>query len=944
MWNIDSYPYKYIEVSKEIKKKVSAISALDNIISLGTEDGYLYSYYVNETNDGFGTSFELDEVSEEVKEGSKRGNDKILKIQIIPAQYLITLLVDKSFYMVTMDSHYTVQHIKTKEIKNNVYMYAIQKKNDLFETIDPIKICLAIATNKNIYFWRINQEFKFEEEKDESTGEARKIHFGDKIYALEWVENTLYVGTKSSYLIIDAKSGTTMDIKITCPTKEPQLSVVSNSLVSLLEKGGKVWGYNKNIDKITRICEDLVGENIRLQAHNLNLVVMSDRELRVYSPEKNIILQDFGKIMDSGAKYTAIGCKKHEVIIAYNPNPSNRKFSKTIIKILKEAPIDQQIARLLKVGEDKEAERIFYIGNKGKPNLDDLKKEFELNTGWIKFFNRLDFESASYHLINGKIDPRELIFYFGYNKYCKDLSDCLSKQPNLSIEKFIEIYVNEKHIKLDIKTTVKKAKDNLLNVINNWYWDLSKETNDDIVKFNYSSYSETHRLIKEEYKNLRISDILPLLKTITIFILADIGYHQELEKALMREQAFYQEEVAAYLMRLKKKEPLAIYYEGTGDIINSLKTWQEIGDDRAITKTISIISRSNLNKEELFKYWRWVIREKPDQVINILLQYEKTSISPETVIEFLRDWDSDQPLVLNYLSQFISKREDTSQSLHNSLAFEYIQQIYEIKNPSKDYNAKWNDEETLEMNRQNFRTFLNESNYYSASLVLNKIKNSWMMEEIILLLVKSGQHSQALESYLDKNMIKEAEEFWVNMDPKLNLITTLFEIYITRFKKWDEKCDTIKNQSLGPSEFAAANEKRQTYEASAMNLLKQYACHPSLDSIKVLELIPENWLVSKGRSYSLMKFLKTLFDHKLTLQENNAIGEGLSKIELINTECKVAEKKKAHVRITSDFIWPLCKSRLEFDKIYVYPDGTVVHKHCGIKAEKENGNLNIPFV
>jgi len=140
------------------------------------------------------------------------------------------------------------------------------------------------------------------------------------------------------------------------------------------------------------------------------------------------------------------------------------------------------------------------------------------------------------------------------------------------------------------------------------------------------------------------------------------------------------------------------------------------------------------------------------------------------------------------------------------------------------------------------------------------------------------------------------------MDPKLNLITTLFEIYITRFKKWDEKCDTIKNQSLGPSEFAAANEKRQTYEASAMNLLKQYACHPSLDSIKVLELIPENWLVSKGRSYSLMKFLKTLFDHKLTLQENNAIGEGLSKIELINTECKVAEKKKAHVRITSDFI------------------------------------------
>jgi len=69
------------------------------------------------------------------------------------------------------------------------------------------------------------------------------------------------------------------------------------------------------------------------------------------------------------------------------------------------------------------AEQIFYIGNKGKPNLITLKKEFELKNGWIKFFYHLDFENASYHLINGKIDPRELIFMFGYNKHCSDLTD-----------------------------------------------------------------------------------------------------------------------------------------------------------------------------------------------------------------------------------------------------------------------------------------------------------------------------------------------------------------------------------------------------------------------------------------------------------------------------------------------------------------------------------------
>ena len=92
---------------------------------------------------------------------------------MIPAQYMITLLVEKNFYMVSLDNHSTVQNIRTKEIKNNVYMYAVQKKNDLFESIDPMNICLAIATNKNIYFWKINQEFIFEEEKDKVTGEIK---------------------------------------------------------------------------------------------------------------------------------------------------------------------------------------------------------------------------------------------------------------------------------------------------------------------------------------------------------------------------------------------------------------------------------------------------------------------------------------------------------------------------------------------------------------------------------------------------------------------------------------------------------------------------------------------------------------------------------------------------------------------------------------------------
>lgn len=187
-------------------------------------------------------------------------------------------------------------------------------------------------------------------------------------------------------------------------------------------------------------------------------------------------------------------------------------------------------------------------------------------------------------------------------------------------------------------------------------------------------------------------------------------------------------------------------------------------------------------------------------------------------------------------------------------------------------------------------------------MVLNKIKNSWMMEEIILLLVKADQHSQALETYIDKNMDKEAEDFCLNMDSKLHLMTTLFEIYMKRFIEWDLRCETIKNQSIGSKEFASANEQRQRYENSAMNILKQHACHDSLNAMRIMMSFPDTWFVTKGRGYNLMKYLKTILDHKLTEQENNAIGEGLSQMEFRNMDHKLATKKQAFVKITSDYI------------------------------------------
>ena len=138
------------------------------------------------------------------------------------------------------------------------------------------------------------------------------------------------------------------------------------------------------------------------------------------------------------------------------------------------------------------------------------------------------------------------------------------------------------------------------------------------------------------------------------------------------------------------------------------------------------------------------------------------------------------------------------------------------------------------------------------------------------------------------------------MPADLNLVTTLFEIYMQRFIDWKEALERICNEDNKSSEFALAKKNAQRYEASAMNILKKYACHESLNTAKVLKAFPDSWQLIDRQSYNLMKYLKTVFDHKLTVKENNSIGEGLSSYEHVNIDCELSKKRTAYVKITND--------------------------------------------
>ena len=112
-----------------------------------------------------------------------------------------------------------------------------------------------------------------------------------------------------------------------------------------------------------------------------------------------------------------------------------------------------------------------------------------------------------------------------------------------------------------------------------------------------------------------------------------------------------------------------------------------------------------------------------------------------------------------------------------------------MRDSTEDYDA-----EEIKSNRelcdylQKFTTLLeNKNSKFEPSIVLQRIKGTWLFEQEILLLIKENKNKEALESFVKRNKFKEAEEFCIKQDKELRLLSTLFEIYINYYEELSHK-------------------------------------------------------------------------------------------------------------------------------------------------------------
>jgi len=186
-----------------------------------------------------------------------------------------------------------------------------------------------------------------------------------------------------------------------------------------------------------------------------------------------------------------------------------------------------------------------------------------------------------------------------------------------------------------------------------------------------------------------------------------------------------------------------------------------------------------------------------------------------------------------------------------------------------------------------------------------------MKEEFVLLLVKEKNYSAALDSYVDDKKFDKVEEFCTTQNEP-GLLTQLLTKYFEKHKKHVE----LKN-------IKEAEEFRRL----ALKLMQNQSSKNQLEPRVVLEKIPASWMF-KEQDVDLIGFLSSLFDFQLTIEENTKIAERIIQMETLNTEIEFNNLQAAYLVVREDTECQVCKGKLGFKKIRIFPHGMAFHMRC----------------
>ncbi|EAR82468.1 transforming growth factor-beta receptor-associated protein, putative (macronuclear) [Tetrahymena thermophila SB210] len=916
--------YKFKKEIKITNFKINAMDESNNNLYLGDQNGKLYKYTIYRKSTEF--------LSENPTISKQLCNQKIDLIKALPFGKDLLVIANSQLFHVDGDSLQTKQQINVGSIVNLYLNEASTHKNE---------VLVQLKNNKLIIL-------EFNINTGEFVSEKQPIlSLSDTPLTVAFLANMIYYGTKKEYFRIDLNKKTAPD---SLPSMNiafsPQIKVTDNDELLILvtnNNTGLLIGRDCNL-KPRATFEPLVRPIVQIQVQKPYLIILYENCFQIFN------MQDSKKMQE-----TEIQLGPAKRIIASQGNIIYATQQKLVM--LEEIPFETRINECFKSCKIEEAMAIFSQSvTKDNPSYKDKEEAFNIDAAWnllqvgkfreasARFENRdsmtyiRDFDIRELLALFRDLIPTDMLGKITFDNL-KNIQVIIGRQQDQQVKEFMEREAYEMLVNILERMRIKYSKPQY------------KQFANQKMTYNISQYT----LVRQE-KDLELSELQKLIDFALIKVclkrkeyskkLCDLFrgkepinckyYYDEIHKALLADQ-------------IDQKDPqiIAFFYEKFDRIKDALERWKIIGSqmqskyETPCKETIRILLEQEDSKR-IIEYLPWVIKKNYDFARQFFKDVKESVMPPEQMLNLISDgiyqpneYSLADKLAEIYLEIIITQKKVAESRFHNKLAIIYINNLFNIIPKDTKFEAARLTESGKKI-YEKFKAFYTDPNSnYEPSFLLEKVQNSWLIQEEIYFCGKSKKHIEALRKLIvDLNSHSEAENYCLqNNDMTL---TTMFHIYMDIYLSAKDlllnkdKVDITKREEF--------TNFHQTWLNRINIFLKKYSTHPQLDTLEVLKRIPDDWVLqeftsqSSGESFTandgLYSFLTQTISSSLHNRRQVSCAKNLSEMDLQNVKYNLTNAKKAYVRISEEKKCAICHKSIGDKTVCVYPNAVVADQKC----------------
>ncbi|XP_039293207.1 vam6/Vps39-like protein [Nilaparvata lugens] len=877
----------------------------DNLL-VGTKQGHLLMYSVTPRNGELKRDMQL------LRYNKTFSKKPIQQLEVVPEHNILIRLSDNvisvhDMAIINFPIITTIQ--KTKGA--TLFTMDVKKHERLTGGVAvTVRICVAVKRKLQLYYWKNSDFHEFRSD----------LTVADTPRALEWCNETIVVGLKNDYSIIElSEAAKTKELFPTGKSPEPIITKLTDNTFALAKETQSVFMNYLGDPTVTYAIK---------WSQTPNALAYDDPYLLALLPT-SVQVQTFEPVMNvqtlpvSGC--TVIRrCKQGVVYVA----------SLDHVWCLQSVPREKQIHVLL---ERKQFQLALKLTNSSENSEEDKKKNvYQIQTLYaFDLFRKKQFHDSMNEFLNLKTDPYDVIRLFPTLLPQQARGEAVSVDAGLvrledkdlesGLLALIE-YLTAVRLQMKTKGAESTSDEKLLQIIDTT---LLKYPYDVIRLFptllpqqaRGEAVSVDAGLVRLEDKDLE-SGLLALIEYLTAVRLqmktkgaestsdekllqiidttllkCYLQTNDALVAPLLRRNHCHLEETERTLKKHQKYNELVILYQTKGIHNKALEILQKQSDQsdgglKGPDWTIQYLQ--GLGKEHInliIQFSGWVLDKHPEDGLKIFTEDmpEVEQLPRPRILDYLLR--TQKSLVIPYLEHVIHVWKDTNPLFHNVLIHQYREKVLEL---CRD------DATQLQIQQgNNLRTkllnFLEKSEHYVPETVHVHFPYDSMYEERAIILERLGKHEQALSIYvIIMNDIERAIAYCDRVHAKGS--TDVFVPLIRLLVDPPTASGWLGGLTTGPDKMGRPNVDK------ALEILERKA--DKIPPLAVLDRLPDNIPLTK-----IKHFLSASLQTQLNNRRRTQMLKGLLYAEHLQVQEMRMHHESKSVTMTDMNICPVCKKR-----------------------------------